>query len=1563
MHYPTFNSMKRIIPVGLGILGTASVMWASGILPFGDSLSGKMKDYRLRQSDSRVRDPKLDERVGSPLLPASNKFKTRKTRLAGPGLSEGMPPMEGLLIKTDSWTASYEGSHPGFYKIPLDEVPQQFELIKEISDLPWTFFGSFGAVYTPDAFYFNLADYQNGKLKGTYHYLFNPETWEIDKAWHTDDFHVWVNSGAYDPTSGLVYANITMADEHYNAFATFDINNGQETIIAELPSDAEHAMMYGTYRLAFTSTGELYGISCPRKENPDDIWDMYLVKVNKSNGQVTPVGKIDLDYNAVGSEYSFAIDPTDSKGYLVFNAYPEKGVNGSIYAISLHDASSQLVYELPDNEGFKHIWFPYTVSDEVPGAVTDFAANFTDDSLDGILTFTLPSETMGGEAMSGTLTYEVTLSGDLLASGSGNPGDKISASVSVPASGYYSLGLRVKNSHGYNAVTNIDLHIGRDIPSVMQNVKASYDRGTQMLTLTWDTPTPSNGGYFEPEKLTYNIKDYFGSQVTGITGNTYTVHLDEPEDHFYDWYFRIQPVYDGQTYQYVSSNRVVIGNMVLPFECGFTGTDARGFTFINSNGDWREWEISTLWNHMTLQGNYNEPSDDWAILPPTNMKAGLAYRVNMDVRPLMPTMPETFTLNVGNDTTVAALKDNVILAETTISNSYYGENIVHAYYAPPVDGRYYFAIHGITPPQNGTLYVGNVSIEEPVSAYLAAEMTDFTVSRSEDGTLKANLSFTASSTDIAGNPLTSLTKIIIKRDDVVLEEIQATPGQHITWTDTTVPENGTYTYAVIPVTSEGEGIPCIREAFIGVRVPSEIKSITARKGVDTGHFIVEWDSDPVDVAGEPFDEEQLSYNLYLGSPYLDEPITIGTGLKSKKKVYRVCQADEPQSIVFFRVEPVNNAGVGAGEVTEAIFTGKPDETPFKESFSNKLPHHIYYIDYHPYYYAIWLFASDTDFPDVESVDGDNGFLVFGSQDAGNKATYLSGYIDLAGLQSPVFSYFYYTWKYSNTVELEIHDGNDWIPVDSFASCDHYNVDGEERWVRRAVDLSQFSGKVIRYRLIGRCVDALYTLIDNIHIGDSHDKDLDISGFKAKAKVKSGEKFTISANVSNYGALESGAFKVNLYDNGLVAEEVEVESLLPGASKKVSFTRSITMAEDPDHTYSMEVVCEGDEDLSNNTTPDLTVSCMRTVYPEPQALTGSEDRGGIALTWNAPDLSGERRVTVKDDVEDYPDFSIGLPHSEVPNDDTGEWKMVDGDDIYTYTFNGANSHYNRQARMAFMVFNPSAAGVDTDMSEIWRPHSGDKVFASFLPVRDENLPFTDPAAMRAKDDWMISPLLTGEAQTISFFVKTMSTSYAKEKFEVYYTTSDDPSIVNMTRIGDVLEADYAWESYEFDLPQGTKYFAIRNIGAEGFVFMVDDIVYCPASAAGIGIELKGYNVYRDCVLITEKPVTDTNYLDTKASAGDHSYQVTAVYDRGESIPAQVSLSFSQINTVDGGKVNVYGSKGCVRADNVAGMEVSLQGADGRVIRTVLSGEPTAVFEVPAGIYIVTVNGSAYKVIVK
>lgn len=44
---------------------------------------------------------------------------------------------------------------------------------------------------------------------------------------------------------------------------------------------------------------------------------------------------------------------------------------------------------------------------------------------------------------------------------------------------------------------------------------------------------------------------------------------------------------------------------------------------------------------------------------------------------------------------------------------------------------------------------------------------------------------------------------------------------------------------------------------------------------------------------------------------------------------------------------------------------------------------------------------------------------------------------------------------------------------------------------------------------------------------------------------------------------------------------------------------------------------------------------------------------------------------------------------------------------------------------------------------------------------------------------------------------------------------------------------------------------------------------------------GYNVYRNGVKITSEPVGESEFSDAVAEQGDYCYNVTAIYDRGES----------------------------------------------------------------------------------
>jgi hypothetical protein len=68
------------------------------------------------------------------------------------------------------------------------------------------------------------------------------------------------------------------------------------------------------------------------------------------------------------------------------------------------------------------------------------------------------------------------------------------------------------------------------------------------------------------------------------------------------------------------------------------------------------------------------------------------------------------------------------------------------------------------------------------------------------------------------------------------------------------------------------------------------------------------------------------------------------------------------------------------------------------------------------------------------------------------------------------------------------------------------------------------------------------------------------------------------------------------------------------------------------------------------------------------------------------------------------------------------------------------------------------------------------------------------------------------------------------------------------------------------------------------------------------ELIGYNVYRlvgtDFVLLNQEPITQTEYDDIDLSAGEYTYQVTALYDEGESNPSNsASAHVNMVATPD------------------------------------------------------------------
>lgn len=111
------------------------------------------------------------------------------------------------------------------------------------------------------------------------------------------------------------------------------------------------------------------------------------------------------------------------------------------------------------------------------------------------------------------------------------------------------------------------------------------------------------------------------------------------------------------------------------------------------------------------------------------------------------------------------------------------------------------------------------------------------------------------------------------------------------------------------------------------------------------------------------------------------------------------------------------------------------------------------------------------------------------------------------------------------------------------------------------------------------------------------------------------------------------------------------------------------------------------------------------------------------------------------------------------------------------------------------------------ADIFAPHSGEQSMMSTGTTIDTGTP---------TNNWLITPELSGEEQTVSFWVNAPGDEVSRgeqnpnsgpETFDLYYS-EDDTNPNSFIKINkDSYEAVYDWKQYNIDLPEGAKYFAI------------------------------------------------------------------------------------------------------------------------------------------------------------
>ena len=95
----------------------------------------------------------------------------------------------------------------------------------------------------------------------------------------------------------------------------------------------------------------------------------------------------------------------------------------------------------------------------------------------------------------------------------------------------------------------------------------------------------------------------------------------------------------------------------------------------------------------------------------------------------------------------------------------------------------------------------------------------------------------------------------------------------------------------------------------------------------------------------------------------------------------------------------------------------------------------------------------------------------------------------------------------------------------------------------------------------------------------------------------------------------------------------------------------------------------------------------------------------------------------------------------------------------------------------------------------------------------------------------------------------------------------------------------WTKFTADLPEGSKYFAIRHTSTDIFGVMLDDVTFNYAGS------MSQYRIYCEGTLVAtvDNGVTDYTVAADQLTEGEHTFAVTAVYANGqESKPATATI---------------------------------------------------------------------------
>ena len=913
-----------------------------------------------------------------------------------------------------------------------------------------------------------------------------------------------------------------------------------------------------------------------------------------------------------------------------------------------------------------------------------------------------------------------------------------------------------------------------------------------------------------------------------------------------------------------------------------TEQDMAQMTVIDANNDGQSWQYDTYYHRAMCIGMSSHASDDWLLTANMPLAKGKVYELSYTAAGGGGGSTEHMSVAWGAGTATASYSTLGKHMYIPFNNSTYRQ-----YLYCPESGEYRVGFHAESDAAQYGISVDNIVVRQVADGKAPDAVRLLRATPADNEVKQAKVTFRTPNKAADGTTLETITKITITRNGTLAATLDnVKPGSSKSWTDDS-PQTGKNEYTVTCYNEAGAGIPETTDTYVGEVKPGKVSGVSL---IDkNGAYLLSWSAPTKGVSQGAFHPEHCKYNVYEAGQY-------GPGKLYKGNITDTCltisNIEGEQRMAGFYVSAVNEGGESEKTVSNSVLLGSPYHLPVIQEFDENFMAAYYYDNWKDSQGHLWWRSSDDDNTQSKAVySSDLKCLVY-VLDGYHSASYNTGKIEFAHAANPKLTFNYELDKNSQLEVLALTPEQHQVFLKTYVNRDKKDTE----WQSATIDLNQL--KAYKYAVLQfKCSaddETSYPALDNIRVTDATAHNL-YANLSAPAKAVSGQQNTAYVFVSNIGTEPAQGYTVHLFLNSDEVDTYNATSTLQSmATDTVPLKFNPLFAGKQAKVYAT-VDYASDQYTDDNITLTTTVDVEQPGTEAVNDLKATSTPAGTHLSWSA---IKSHTSNVTDDMESYPAFYLpGDGHYLEYEYHIGPWYNYDEDRNYTIDVPGYTFPWEEEG-FAWIVFNRDSMITDgsddtaTPPSQlpIFAAHSGNQFLASFS-MKSDYAPVGNQV-----NDWLISPRLSGDAQTVSFWVKTLNTSNGTATFQVLYSTTDSAyTSFNQILVNKVCNDKNAsdWQKVEVSLPDGATFFAIRNTTPIDInqILMVDDISY----TTGTGT-VKGYNVYRDGKLLAT--VTSPGYTD--ADGGNHIYNVTAIYNTGESpLSNTAGTQATAINSITAG----------------------------------------------------------------